>query len=224
MRHEHVRAQLAHAADVLAWERRHLVAGSWACVGRVEELLGMPGLHLAVPIHGLGDVQRYDRLAADAVRMRLIRQEDATLDRHVTRIAELDPLHPELCRRVSDDPQAGERLERLGLRVVPHPVQQAAVAGHDAVLSAYNPGWTVPDLYDQFLAGSRAITAGVNLAAEGLLAAGPLQGLVIDVRENSGGYVHLMRNTVALFHDGCGGTCDQRRGHHGRRAQIVEIT
>jgi len=24
--------------DVLAWERRNLVAGSWACVGRLDEL------------------------------------------------------------------------------------------------------------------------------------------------------------------------------------------
>ena len=25
--------------DVLAWERRHLFAGSWTCLGRVEDLL-----------------------------------------------------------------------------------------------------------------------------------------------------------------------------------------
>lgn len=58
---------------------------------------------------------------------------------------------------------------REGLSVVQANAQdtaqvQATVAGHDAVLSAYNPGWTVPDLYDQFLAGSRAITAGVKAA------------------------------------------------------------
>ncbi|NCC33702.1 MAG: peptidase S41, partial [Chloroflexia bacterium] len=37
---------------------------------------------------------------------------------------------------------------------------------------------------------------------EALQAEQPLAGLIIDVRENAGGYVHLMRNTVALFHDG----------------------
>lgn len=42
----------------------------------------------------------------------------------------------------------------------------------------------------------------VRHAVEGLLASGTMRGLVIDVRSNSGGYVHLMRNTVALFHDG----------------------
>ena len=37
-----------------------------------------------------------------------------------------------------------------------------AVAGHDAVVSAFNPGWDAPDLYERFLAGSRAIVAGVK--------------------------------------------------------------
>lgn len=40
----------------------------------------------------------------------------------------------------------------------------AAVEGHEAVLSAYNPGWTAPDLYDTFLKGSRSIVAGVKRA------------------------------------------------------------
>jgi len=38
----------------------------------------------------------------------------------------------------------------------------AAVAGHDAVLSAYNPGWKNPDLYAEFLRGTRAIVDGVK--------------------------------------------------------------
>lgn len=58
---------------------------------------------------------------------------------------------------------------REGLRVVQADAQNAAqvrqaVAGHDAVLSAYNPGWTVPDIHDQFLKGTRAIYAGVREA------------------------------------------------------------
>ncbi|MEN9629039.1 MAG: hypothetical protein RJA10_2266 [Pseudomonadota bacterium] len=40
----------------------------------------------------------------------------------------------------------------------------AAVEGQDAVLSAYNPGWSAPDLYDSFLKGSRSIVAGVKRA------------------------------------------------------------
>ncbi|MFN4359596.1 MAG: NAD(P)-dependent oxidoreductase [Hylemonella sp.] len=58
---------------------------------------------------------------------------------------------------------------RKGLTVVAADAQDAgqvrqAVAGHDAVLSAYNPGWTVPDIHDQFLKGTRAIYAGVREA------------------------------------------------------------
>jgi len=39
-----------------------------------------------------------------------------------------------------------------------------AAAGHDAVVSAYNPGWTEPRIYDLFLQGSRAIVDGVKRA------------------------------------------------------------
>lgn len=39
-----------------------------------------------------------------------------------------------------------------------------AVAGHDAVISAYNPGWTEPKIYDLFLQGTRAIVDGVKQA------------------------------------------------------------
>lgn len=41
---------------------------------------------------------------------------------------------------------------------------QSAVAGSDAVLSAYNAGWTNPNIYDDFLRGSRAIVQGVKAA------------------------------------------------------------
>ncbi|MDQ3291511.1 MAG: NAD(P)-dependent oxidoreductase [Bacteroidota bacterium] len=37
-----------------------------------------------------------------------------------------------------------------------------AVKGHDAVISAYNPGWTNPNLYNEFLQGSAAIQEGVK--------------------------------------------------------------
>ena len=41
---------------------------------------------------------------------------------------------------------------------------QSAVAGSDAVLSAYNAGWTNPHIYDDFMRGSRAIVQGVKAA------------------------------------------------------------
>lgn len=39
-----------------------------------------------------------------------------------------------------------------------------AVKGADAVVSAYNPGWTNPRIYEEFLEGSRAIIEGVKQA------------------------------------------------------------
>jgi hypothetical protein len=38
------------------------------------------------------------------------------------------------------------------------------VAGHDAVISAFNPGWSDPDLYNQQVKGTRAIINGVKRA------------------------------------------------------------
>ena len=58
---------------------------------------------------------------------------------------------------------------RAGLAVVAADVLDpaqvaAAVADHDAVVSAYNAGWTNPDLHDEFLRGTRAIFDGVKRA------------------------------------------------------------
>jgi len=38
------------------------------------------------------------------------------------------------------------------------------VAGHDAVISAFNPGWTNPDIYNEQVKGTRAIIDGVKKA------------------------------------------------------------
>ena len=56
---------------------------------------------------------------------------------------------------------------REGLSVVAADAQDAAqvakaVAGHDAVVSAYTPGWGRPDIYDEFLKGTHAIYAGTR--------------------------------------------------------------
>jgi len=41
---------------------------------------------------------------------------------------------------------------------------QRAVTGCDAVVSAYNAGWNNPNIYDDFMRGSRAIVQGVKAA------------------------------------------------------------
>jgi putative NADH-flavin reductase len=38
------------------------------------------------------------------------------------------------------------------------------VAGHNAVISAFNPGWSNPDIYDEQVNGTRAIINGVKKA------------------------------------------------------------
>lgn len=43
-------------------------------------------------------------------------------------------------------------------------VVASLVADHDAVLSAYNAGWTNPELYNDFLKGSKAIQQGTKKA------------------------------------------------------------
>lgn len=58
---------------------------------------------------------------------------------------------------------------REGLTAVALDAQDAAqvaqaVEGHDAVISAFNPGWNDPQLYQRFMSGARAILAGVQRA------------------------------------------------------------
>lgn len=58
-------------------------------------------------------------------------------------------------------------VARDGLTVVAADAQNAAqvaqaAKGHDAVVSAYNPGWSNPEIHDEFLKGTRAIYAGTR--------------------------------------------------------------
>jgi putative NADH-flavin reductase len=48
----------------------------------------------------------------------------------------------------------------------------ALVAGYDYVVSAYNPGWTNPDIYNEYKRGAAAIVAGVKKAGLPLLVVG----------------------------------------------------
>ncbi|HTI11371.1 MAG TPA: NAD(P)H-binding protein [Puia sp.] len=75
-------------------------------------------------------------------------------DHFVTAIArhpeKLGIHHPSLTTR------AGNMLDEQ--RVI------ALVKGHDAVISAYNPGWTNPRIYEEYLEGAQTIQAGVKAA------------------------------------------------------------
>lgn len=63
----------------------------------------------------------------------------------------------------------GKLAPQSGLTVVAANALDAAqvataVAGNDAVVSAYNPGWTEPQIHDLFLQGCAAIVEGVKRA------------------------------------------------------------
>lgn len=72
----------------------------------------------------------------------------------------------------------GKLAAQAGLQVVQADVSDAAqvaaaVAGHDAVVSAYNPGWGEPDIQRLFGLGYAAILAGAKQAGvQRLLAVG----------------------------------------------------
>ena len=57
-----------------------------------------------------------------------------------------------------------ENVNVVSLNVFDENQTAKAIAGHDAVISSYNAGWTNPDLYNDFLKGSRAIQSAVKKA------------------------------------------------------------
>lgn len=73
---------------------------------------------------------------------------------------------------------------REGLAVVAADALDAAqiaqaVASHDAVVSAYNPGWKEPRIHDIFLEGTRAIVEGAKRAGVRLLIVGGAGSLYV---------------------------------------------
>lgn len=68
-----------------------------------------------------------------------------------------------LVRRAGRLPEAARLQQTVADAEQPDAVA-AAVRGHDAVISAFNPGWGHPDLYARFLAGARGIVAGTRQA------------------------------------------------------------
>lgn len=55
-----------------------------------------------------------------------------------------------------------ENIKVVSANVLKERELSNAVAGHDAVISAYNAGWTNPNLYNEFLKGSQAIQEEVK--------------------------------------------------------------
>ena len=74
--------------------------------------------------------------------------------------------HPQV-RAVAVDAQDSQALAQV-------------LAGHDRVISAYNPGWTVPDIYDQYLKGASAIVAAAKATSSWLLVVGGAGSLEVS--------------------------------------------
>lgn len=60
----------------------------------------------------------------------------------------------------------------------------AVLKDHDAVISAFNPGWTNPNIYDDFLKGAKAIQEAVKLSGvKRLITVGGAGSLYIDGKQ-----------------------------------------
>lgn len=80
--------------------------------------------------------------------------------------------------------QAGRVEARPGVSVVVADALDSAqvadaIAGHDAVISAYNPGWKEPRIHDLFLQGSDAIVAAARRSKVRLLIVGGAGSLYV---------------------------------------------
>ena len=97
-----------------------------------------------------------------------ILNEAVSRGHHVTAIvrdtSKLTP-HPQV-RAVAVDAQDPQALADV-------------LKGHDRVISAYNPGWTAPDIYDQYLKGASAIVEAAKAAHSWLLVVGGAGSLEI---------------------------------------------
>ena len=55
-----------------------------------------------------------------------------------------------------------ENLKSVSANVLDEEELLSALKGNDAVVSAYNAGWTNPNLYNEFIAGSKAVQEAVK--------------------------------------------------------------
>lgn len=63
--------------------------------------------------------------------------------------------------RNTDKIPASERVQAKAVDVTDESALAAAIRGCDAVISTFNPGWTNPNIYNDFLSGARHIEKAV---------------------------------------------------------------
>ncbi|MGH2664242.1 NAD(P)-dependent oxidoreductase [Flavobacterium sp.] len=63
---------------------------------------------------------------------------------------------------IARNPKSSDRIKWVQADVFNTDQLTEALKGNDVVVSAYNPGWSNPAIYDDFLAGSKAIQEAVK--------------------------------------------------------------
>lgn len=83
--------------------------------------------------------------------------------------------------RNTDKVAARENVKALSVDVLDQAALAAAVNGSDVVVSAFNPGWTNPNIFEDFIKGAEAIQAGVKASdVNRLIVIGGAGSLYID--------------------------------------------
>ncbi|WP_437880699.1 NAD(P)-dependent oxidoreductase [Pseudomonas sp. LRF_L74] len=77
-------------------------------------------------------------------------------------LAELTSRKFEVTALVRTEVDLGPAVKTVFADVYDERAVARAVAGHDAVISAFNAGWNDPELYEKFVRGSAAIERGVE--------------------------------------------------------------
>lgn len=78
----------------------------------------------------------------------------------------------------------GEKLKAVSVDISDVKALSAAIKGSDVVLSAYNAGWTNPNIYEDFIKGSQAIQQAVSEAGvKRYIVIGGAGSLLIDGKQ-----------------------------------------
>ena len=83
--------------------------------------------------------------------------------------------------RNTDKVEVKENVKAASVDILDQTAFVNAVKGYDVVVSAFNPGWTNPNIYNDFIAGAEAIQAGVKASGvKRLIVIGGAGSLFID--------------------------------------------
>jgi putative NADH-flavin reductase len=89
-----------------------------------------------------------------------------------------------LARSVEKIQTENDRLKKIAVDVTDLDALTEVLKGNDIVLSAYNPGWTNPDIYNDFIKGSKTILQAVkNAGVKRYVVIGGAGSLYIDGKQ-----------------------------------------